>query len=183
MLESAVDPCKVKLIPASIQSKSVIKNLARFYVYELSRYNGEDIPENGLFKAHDACFNYDSYWREAGHYPFIIRVDDHLAGFVLVNQKGSRSEVDWHLAEFFILAGFQNKGVGRHVVGLLLNRFSGLWEVAQMPNNLPAIHFWRSVIQQFTSGQYTETQQQVHNPHPHEMIIQRFRSPAAFTKI
>ena len=181
MLDNAAKPYNVRLIPARIQSKSVIKNMARFYVYELSRYSGEDIPENGLFKAHEDCFNYDRYWREAGHHPFIIRVDDHLAGFALVNKQGTRSEVDWHLAEFFILASFQKKGIGRQVAGLLLNQFSGVWEVAQMPNNLPAIHFWRSVIQPLTNGQYTEVQQQVKHPHPHEMVIQHFISPAPFT--
>ncbi len=182
MLNDVITPCKVKLIPADIKSKPVIKNLARFYVYELSRYSGEDIPESGLFEADEASFHYDHYWNKPGYYPFIIRVDNQLAGFVLINKKGSSKKVNWHLVEFYILASFQNKGIGRQIALQLLNQFPGLWEIAQMPNNLPAIHFWRSVIQKFTNGQYTEAKKRIRNPHPHEMIIQQFTSPMLFTK-
>lgn len=174
MRDAAINPNAVKLMPASRQSKSIIKNLARFYIYELSRYSGEDIPNDGLFKASEACFHFDDYWRDAGHYPFLIQVDNQLAGFVLVNKKGSSKQVDWHLVEFYIIARFQNKGIGRQITRQLFNQFPGLWEVAQMPNNLPAIRFWRSTIQKLTNGQYTEVQKKIQNPHPHEMIIQQF---------
>ena len=177
MSHDILEPCKIKLIPAEIELKPVIKNLARFYVYELSRYSGEDIPEDGLFEAFDSCFNFDSYWSSSEHHPFIIRVNDKLAGFVLINKKGSQLDVDWHLAEFYIVASFQNKGIGRQIAVQLLNLFPGRWEVAQMPKNLPAINFWRSVIQQFTNGDYIEQRQQIHSPEPHEMIIQTFQSP------
>lgn len=167
---------KAKLIPAGIELKPVIKNLARFYVYELSRYSGEDVSEDGLFEAYETCFNFDSYWTEAGHYPFIIRVDNQLAGFVLLNNIGSNPNVDWHLVEFYILASFQGRGIGRQVALQLLNAYQGVWEIAQMPENLPAIGFWRSVIQQFTQGKYTEHRELIINPEPHEMILQRFNS-------
>lgn len=165
-----------KLIPAEIELKPVIKHLASFYVYELSRYTGEDVSENGLFEPYASCFNFDSYWREADHYPFIIRVDNKLAGFVLMNKKGGSPDVDWHLVEFYILASYQGRGIGRQIALQLLNTFPGLWEIAQIPENLPAIHFWRSVIQQFTHGKYVEHREQIKRPEPHEMIVQRFRS-------
>jgi [ribosomal protein S5]-alanine N-acetyltransferase len=162
----------IELVPATIEFKPIIKNLARFYVYELTRYSEEDIPEDGLYEAYDASFNFDKYWEEAGYFPFIIRVDKKLAGFIFVNNEGSSSEVDWYLAEFYVLSKFQNKGIGRQVALQLLSQFTGTWEVTEMPKNLPAIRFWRSIIQQFTKGKYTE----IKSPNPHEMICQRFIS-------
>lgn len=176
MSKKNVRSYNIKLIAAPIGSKSIIKNLARFYVYELSRYSGEDVADDGLFEAYDACFKFDNYWNEPGHYPFIIRVDHKLAGFVLLNKKGSSQYVDWHLVEFYILASFQGRGIGRKVALRLLNKFTGVWEIAQMPANLPAIQFWRSVIQSVTNGDYMEYREQIKNPEPHEMIVQRFRT-------
>jgi hypothetical protein len=46
-----------------------------------------------------------------------------------------------------------------------------------MPKNLPAINFWRSVIQQFAKGDYTEQRKQIQTPSPHEMIVHKFRNP------
>lgn len=129
-----------------------------------------------MLEAYEACFNFDSYWNEEGYYPFIIRVEDKLAGFILVNKKGSTSDVDWYLAEFYIVAKFQNKGIGRQVALQVINKFPGLWEIMQIPKNLPAINFWRKVIQQFTRGKYTEQRKQIQTPKPHEMIIQKFWS-------
>lgn len=175
MSETISDQYKIELNPAEIELKSVIKNLARLYVYELTRFTGEDIPENGLIEAHDDCFNFDRYWSKAGHYPFIIKVNNQLAGFVLINKEGSDSKVDWHVVEFYIVAKYQGKGIGRHIAHKLLTSFSGVWEVAQMPDNLPAIYFWRSIIQQVTKGKYVEQRKKIHHPTPHEMIIQTFK--------
>ena len=176
MSEQIIEQCNIQLIPAEIELKPVIQNLARFYVYEFSRHSGEDIPESGLFEAVDACFNFDSYWSVAGHYPFIIRVDEKLAGFVLINKQGSSLGIDWHLAEFYIIAKFQGKGIGRQIAHQVLSKFPGVWQVAQTPHNVPAIHFWRSVIQQFTNGEYTEERKQIQTLDPHEMIVQTFLS-------
>jgi len=46
---------------------------------------------------------------------FLVKVDDKLAGFVLINKVGSTPEVDWNIGEFFIVFKFQGKGVGRCV--------------------------------------------------------------------
>src|SRR5437762_2269909 len=84
---------KIALIPASAQLQPVIKNLARFYVYELSKYDDNQsrsrIPEDGLYEAYELYFHFDNYWGKPGYYPFIIRVQDELAGFVLINKNAA----------------------------------------------------------------------------------------------
>lgn len=175
-----LDESEIKMVLATIEQKPIIKNLARFYVYEFSRYSGEDIPEDGLFVASETCFNFSDYWSKAGHYPFVIFVKNKLAGFILINKKSRSSDIDWHLAEFYIIAKFQRKGIGRKVAITLLSKFTGTWEIGQIAKNLPAVNFWRSVIQQFTKGEYTEQRDYIQYPRTHEMIIQKFQSPKNF---
>ncbi len=171
---------KIELIPASIKEKPVIKNLARFYVYELSRYDANQsrskIPEDGLYEAYDKYFSFDSYWDKLGYHPFIIRVQDELAGFVLVNKNVSESDVDWHIAEFFIIAKFQGQGIGRQIAIKIFNQFSGTWEVMQMLLNKPAITFWKTVISDYTRGQYLEFRKTISEPEVHDMIVLKFQT-------
>lgn len=133
---------KVSIIPATKEQIPVVQNMARFYAYDLSKSCGFyqlfdwSFPENGLYEARDVS----KYW-QSNCYPFIIRVDDELAGFALINKIGSLPDVDWNMGEFFIVGKFQGKGVGRQVAFKLFNEFSGQWEVMQMPPNLPAIKF------------------------------------------
>lgn len=166
---------QIKCTLASIDLKPVIKNLARFYVYEFSRYTGEDFPKDGLLEAFETSFHFDNYWNNKDHYPFIFHVDDQIAGFALVNKNGSTIDVDWYLAEFYIVAKFQNKGIGRYIATDLLTQFSGTWELSQIPNNHLAVAFWRKVLQQLTDGQYTETLQEFQTPHPHQMLVHQFQ--------
>ena len=175
MLTKHQNNYQIECIPATIDLKPVINNLARFYVYEFSRYTGEDFPPDGLLEAFDTSFHFDSYWNSKDHYPFIFRVDNQLAGFALVNKKGSTKDVDWYLAEFYIVAKFQNKGIGCYIATHLLSQFSGIWELSQIPNNLPALAFWRKVLQKFTHGQYTETLKECLTPHPHQMVVHKFQ--------
>ncbi|MCR9191500.1 MAG: GNAT family N-acetyltransferase [Gammaproteobacteria bacterium] len=176
MLKNSQHVYKIECVLAPIDLKPTIKNLARFYVYEFSRYTGEDFPKDGLFEAFETSFNFDKYWDNKNYYPFIFHVDNQLAGFALINKKGSSVDIDWYLAEFYIVAKFQNKGIGRHIAMHLFAQFSGVWEVMQIPNNIPALSFWRKIIQQLTGGQYTETLTQIQTPHPHQMIVHKFQN-------
>lgn len=169
----------VELIPAPIESKDVIKNMARFYVYELSKYNNHadsEFPEDGLHEAYDLYFHFDDYWNKTGYYPFIIRVAGKLAGFAFVNKRGSTPDVDWYLAEFFIAAKYQRKGIGRHIAIQIFDKFQGQWEVMQIPANKAAIHFWQNVINQYTNGHYTKTKKIIFEPENHEMIVLGFQA-------
>ena len=180
MLKKHLNTYKIECIPATIKLKPAIQNLARFYVYEFTRYTEEGFPENGLLEAFESSFHFDNYWQDRDHYPFIFRVDNQLAGFALVNKKGCTNGVEWYLAEFYIVAKFQNKGIGRYIAMHLLTQFSGIWELRQISNNLPALTFWRKVLQDFTHGQYTETLQEFQTPHPHKMVIHKFQSHGNF---
>lgn len=156
----------------------VIQNMARFYAYDLSKSCGFyqlfdwSFPENGLYEAHDMS----KYWNP-DCYPFMIRVDDELAGFVLINKMGSIPSIDWNMGEFFIVGKFQGKGIGRQVAFEVFNKFPGQWEVMQMPPNLPAIKFWKKVIAEYSNNQFVETTITAQEPKPHDNIVLRFNAP------
>ncbi len=167
----------VSCIPATQRDQQTIQNMARFYVYEMSRYCSRkasewEIPANGLYE----CADLSRYFLEPNRFPFLIRVQQECAGFVLVNKIGTSPDVDWNMGEFFILAKFQGKGIGTEVALQILNRFNGIWEIAQIPTNFPAIQFWQKVVKNYSSGNFTKLNQIIQEPTPHPMIVLKFNS-------
>lgn len=166
----------INLVNATKEDKTTIQNLGRFYVYEMSRYCGFlptwETPSNGLFE----CIDLSSYFEKLDRYPFLVRVDDELAGFALINKVGSTPDVDWNVGEFFIVSKFQGKGVGRYVADEIFNRFPGVWETAQMPENKAAIDFWEKVVNQYSNGKFEKTFKIIPEPKPHPMNVLKFHS-------
>lgn len=93
---------KIQLIPASIEEYPVIQNMGRFYVYDMSEYlSGEpgwEMPENGLYE----CIDFKKYWQTDDAFPFLIRYENELAGFVIIDKKGSDESINFNVAQFFI---------------------------------------------------------------------------------
>lgn len=147
---------EINLISATIQDYPIIQNLAHFYVYDISRYCGHlpgwQCPEDGLFKSAD----FKKYFIEENHFPFIVRVNKELAGFVLIDKIGSIPSVDWHIDEFFILAKFQRQGIGQKVAEKIWSQFRGHWELSVIPQNTRALSFWRQVIGEYTQHAFRE---------------------------
>jgi len=156
--------------------KSIIQNLAAFYTYDMSRccgyLPGWKTPENGQF----SCFDLSVYWKEPDRYPYFIRVDNELAGFALIHKIGTTNNIDWTIGEFFVVAKFQGKGIGREVARQLFTQFPGKWEVMQIPENTAAINFWEKVIKEYTGGNYKKTSKVVQEPNPHPMVVMTFLS-------
>ncbi|WP_423062676.1 GNAT family N-acetyltransferase [Candidiatus Paracoxiella cheracis] len=159
--EAKINYTKVKLIPASLKDYPIIQNMARFYVYDMSEYLGNEegweIPEDGLYE----CINFRKYWETDNTFPFLIKHENELAGFVIVDNKGSEPKIDFNMAQFFILRKFKGKGIGRHVAFQCFNRFQGIWEVMVIPGNTGAYHFWKSIIKKYTSNDFVEYQRKV----------------------
>lgn len=167
---------KIALVKATKEDKETIQNLGRFYVYEMSRYCGFlptwETPPNGLFE----CIDLSSYCEKLDRHAFLVKVDDELAGFALINKVGSTPDVDWNVGEFFIVAKFQGKGVGRYVAEQIFNQFPGTWETMQIPENKAAIDFWERVVNKYSNGKFEMTHKIIPQPKPHPMIVLKFNS-------
>lgn len=146
----------VRLILATLNKYSIIQNMGRFYVYDMSQYFGREegwaIPEDGLYE----CIDFKKYWDVKDSFPFLVRYRDEIAGFVIVDKKGSNSEIDFNMAQFFILRRFTNKGIGKYVAQEFFKKFPGVWEVMVIPGNEGAYRFWRAAIKSYTNNNFNE---------------------------
>lgn len=146
-----VDFAKLNLIPATLDDYPIMQNMGRFYVYDMSRYLGNEqgweIPLDGLYE----CIDFKKYWQTDTAFPFFIKLGEELVGFVIVDKKGSDPNVDFNMAQFFILNKFKNKGIGKYIAHQCFKKFSGVWEVMVMPGNEGAYRFWRKIIADYTS--------------------------------
>lgn len=146
----------IKLIPATLKEHPVIQNMGRFYVYGMSEYLGKqagwEIPEDGLYE----CIDFKKYWEDKNSFPFLVRYKSEIAGFVIVDKKGSNAEVDFNMAQFFILRKFKSKSIGKYVAQECFKKFPGVWEVMVIPGNEGAYRFWRATIKDYTHNNFTE---------------------------
>lgn len=136
---------KIEVSPAKVEDKPILRNLLELCLHDYSEFNGKDVNEHGLFD-----YPYlDHYWTEAGRYPFLVKVEGKLAGFVLVRDLAiAEGEPLWQIAEFFILRKYRRQGIGREVAHQMFERFVGRWEVTQEKGNLPAQQFWQRIMEE-----------------------------------
>ncbi len=160
----------IELQRASIDDKSVLRNLMELCQHDYSEYDGTDVDEHGLFG-----YKYlDNYWTEAGRAAFLVRVAGKLAGFVLVRRVDAPDRPAIHtIAELFVMRKYRRQGIGRQVACKIFDLFPGQWSIAQEEGNWPAQSFWRRVIAEYTQGAYAEEDLQTEEWHGPR---QRFQS-------
>lgn len=142
------------LVPVRPEDKETLINLYQFYEYDFSNYTNREINKNGKFDMNlDFLWEGDRRWN-----PFFIQAEGAIAGFVVVLFENMDIDPDpTHVIyDFMILQKYRRSGVGRKAAIQAFNRYKANWLVTQMDNNLPAISFWRSVIDAFTEGNFTE---------------------------
>jgi predicted acetyltransferase len=130
----------------------------QLYLYDFSEFvpigspHGE-VDANGRF----AYGWLESYWQESGRIPLLIRADNHLAGFALLNQWSALDlPLDRAMAEFFVLRKYRRARVGTRAALLLFHQYPGVWEVPVAWYNQPALLFWRHVTHTAASGNVEE---------------------------
>ena len=146
----------IEIQAATISDKLIIRHLFQLYLYDFSVYDDADLDEHGLYDYR----RIDHYWTEDTRHPFLIRVDNQIAGLVLVRELDNIAEAkaDYSIAEFFIMRKYRKKGIGKHVAFELFDRFRGKWYVGQYVTNTPAHEFWRKIIAEYTDGQFSEVE-------------------------
>lgn len=167
---------KILIIQATMGDYPRIQNMARFYVYDLSRDCGSissdwAIPEDGLYES----FDFKNYFKEPSRKAYLVKVYDEIAGFVLLNQATEDSTNNWNMGEFFIIAKFQGVGIATRVAKQVWNMYPGRWEVSVIPNNKSALKFWEKSISEFTYGAFNRKIKEVkYDEHCPRRIIFEF---------
>ncbi|MDP2194275.1 MAG: GNAT family N-acetyltransferase [Alphaproteobacteria bacterium] len=172
-----VDPT-ILVITATIDHYPCIQNMARFYVYDLSKECGSissdwAMPEDGLYES----FDFKNYFIDPSRKAYLVKIDGEIAGFVLLNQATESSANTWNMGEFFMIAKFQNQGIGSRVAKEIWNMHPGMWEVSVIPNNKSALRFWERTISQFTDGAFNKQLKNVtYDEHCPQRIIFEFNT-------
>lgn len=148
----------VTLEPAGPERRETLANLFQLYTYDFTeQWAGEargEIGEDGLFEAYPYL---DSYWEEPGREAFLIRLEGHLAGFVLLNAHShSGLPTDHAVAEFFVVRKHRRGGVGHRAAMAAIAPRPGRWELAVARKNTGALSFWRGVAERSAAGPVEE---------------------------
>lgn len=141
------------------QDRAWIQRQYAEYLEDLSRLslNTCTFPALGEFAEREPELMAHWFADDSSH-PLIILQNDKPVGFALVRRRprNQREPVDFRMADFYITAAARRLGVGREAACLIFRRFSGCWEVNELQHNKPAVNFWRSVVMDFTGGNYRE---------------------------
>jgi predicted acetyltransferase len=153
---------KVELEPCPREGRDAIAAMFQLYVHDFSeQWAGTDrgeLQDDGRFPDYPYLA---SYWEAPRREPFLVRVDGHLAGFVLVNgYSHSGQPLDYSVAEFFIVRKHRRGGVGRAAARAAIAARPGQWELAVARKNVGAQAFWRAVAAELADGDsYEESDQ------------------------
>jgi predicted acetyltransferase len=161
-----------ELVAATADQEPILANLLELYIYDFSELLEFHVDEGGRFGYPPLAL----YWKEAGRHPFLIKTNDHWAGFALVRQ-GSQLSADkqvWDMAEFFVLRGHRRHGIGLQAAAEVWKLFPGKWEVRVMGRNQRAMGFWNRAICEFVGR---EIQPRPYEKDEEERFVFAFDSP------
>jgi len=163
---------EVALVPAAVEDTHLLTNLMELYLHDLSE---AFLIELGA----DGRFGYESlslYWSEPERrFPFFIRYGERTVGFVLITRAADDPGA-YDIAEFFVLRRYRRSGVGRRAAMLAWDRFHGKWTVRVSKGNAGAIPFWSRVIEEYTDGQFSQSERPAE---PNDWRVFSFESGAS----
>ena len=147
----------------------IIRNLWPLYQHELSEFDGSTPNSHGLFGVDDDVTTLakhaekqDPWWREPeALFPYLVLADGCPAGFNLVaarSRLADEIDADFVVHEFFVLHAYRGEGVAERAAVEGFDRHRGKWEVVTYPTHARAIAFWRRVLGNYASGEYSENE-------------------------
>lgn len=134
------------------RNKQAFKNLWQFFGYDFSELNKMDINQEGEYTLPE---DLEEYIESNQYCSYIVKVNGMIGGLAVI--KFIEDEGINYFRHFFIMRKFRRMGIGKEAVYKIFRLYSGRWRVSQFDYNIPAITFWRTVIEEYTDGHYNET--------------------------
>jgi len=138
----------VRLRRVEAQHEGTLANLLELYCYDMSAYFPIALGSDGRF-GYPALSLYFS--DPSSRFAYLIYDDDKLTGFAMA-MRGSPASADPHVldvAEFFVVRGARQRGIGERAAAQLWNQLEGRWTVRVASSNLPALAFWTRAISRY----------------------------------
>jgi predicted acetyltransferase len=151
---SMAGPYEVSLESAKPEHVGLLAQLLELYLHDLS----EIFP---IKVGSDGRFGYDRlplYFEEPDRrFPFVVRANDHPAGFALVTRGSpvTQDPADLDIAEFFVMRPYRRSSVGRSAAFQLWDRMPGRWIVRVSEGNRRGLPFWRKIVAEYTNGLFS----------------------------
>ncbi|MDR0909719.1 MAG: GNAT family N-acetyltransferase [Spirochaetaceae bacterium] len=142
----------ITIEPVGKDKKEILRNLLEKYQYEFSQYDNKDTNDLGLY-GYDWL---DCYWTEENRWAYFIRVNNQLAGFMMINdyQETPLLDTDYAMAEFFVMYKFRRMGAGKYAAKYAFDKYKGKWQLKRHPKNRGSVYFWNKIIEEYTNGKY-----------------------------
>ena len=144
MSKTGISAAPITIEAIGIDRREVLANLAQFYVYDFSELY-PDKPElefepNGRF---GDLTHLDKYFSEPGRVALLIRSDEAIIGFALLNQVSDcREQIDFNMAEFFIARKYRRRSYGNAAAHAVFAAYRGEWELSVARPNVAGQKFW-----------------------------------------
>ncbi|MCH9811358.1 GNAT family N-acetyltransferase, partial [bacterium] len=96
-------------------------------------------------------YELDSDWRSPYQGYYCVE-GQKILGFCIIGKK----EAFFDIMEFYVLPEYRRKNVGKKFAFSIFNAFDGKWQVRQIEAANAARAFWRSIIKDYSSGDFVE---------------------------
>lgn len=143
---------EVQLVKIKREERHVLENLFCYYVYDMSEYMKWNPDKDGTFGGYDVS-KFNPYWELDDHIPYFIKVNNELAGFVLIRRYPSDLTL-YDIAQFFVLRKFKGQGVGKDILKQIVKAFPGKWQIRVLLENSGALSFWKSAVSSIVGEDY-----------------------------
>lgn len=136
---------------ASAADRMPVYRMLELYQHDLSDIWDQDLDTHGVYG-----YELDRYWGKEDCHAYVALVDGKHAGFALADTAVKIEPAGHWMDQFFVLKKYRRRGVGADLAVHVFAELPGHWEVGQMPNNIAAQAFWRSIIGVYTDGRFSE---------------------------
>ena len=141
----------INLIEVEYDKKEVLRNLLEKGYYEFSQYSGSELNDLGLIG-----FKWlDLFWLENGWHAYFIKVNNKLAGHVLLTDVCDRTYNNkYQIWDLFIVYKYRRFGVGTNVMNKIFEKHKGKYLLCRHIKNTGAVKFWNKIIGDITKENY-----------------------------
>jgi predicted acetyltransferase len=140
----------------SREDRSWIEGIYRDYLNDLAPHATGVYPALGEF-GHSVPDQVLGRFADSHAQILTILFADKPVCFAMVHARASVAGLhSYAMAEFFIAAPWRRRGIGGEAVRLILDRFTGHWEITELLRNTAAVNFWRDIVNTYTGGRYQE---------------------------
>lgn len=136
----------MKIVDVNKNNVSILLNLAQAYEAEFSPITKKNPLSNGLYAL-------DTNW-DSDHPAFLLFDNEIPIGFCIKATVDFRHDI----SEFYVIPTYRSKGVAKFFAFEIFKKYAGDWQVRQIQGADQAVIFWRTIINEFTSGHFFESQ-------------------------